>query len=841
MGGIAGMVFALSGLLGLIAFLPPLASRLRIPYTVLLGSLGCLLGVAIGAWHGLGGLGLASMPADFIGELRALPINAELFLWVFLPLLLFETSIQLDGRALLDDLGPILVLAVLAVLVTTGLGGLAVWTAAEDGLLACLLVAAIVATTDPSAVVAIFREVGAPRRLTTLVEGESLLNDAAAIALFSALLALLLEEPGASWGALPAAFLQAFAGGTLLGLVAGRLGAGLVSRLDQGGPAEVTLSVALAYATYGLAELYLDVSGVVAVVIAGLTFGTVGRTRAGTRAWQAITAIWQQVGFWASSLIFVLASMLVPATLVGADWRDFLGLAALIAGALAARALTLFVVMPAITRLQRQPPLDHRYKLVILWGGLRGAVTLALALAVTQHPEIDPETQHLVSVLATGFVLFTLLAQATTLRALLRRLGLDRLDPLERMLRARALSIGRAEIRDRISVAAITHGLDLERSTEIRALLQPVKEGVETQEPGEEGQREQLVAALATISNREGELYADELAGRLVSRATGALLTRQAAALMDALKLDGVQGYRREARRQAGFDPMTRLAGLLYRRLGVRRPLAASLAMRVEKLIVRRHVLEELQRFTGQRIRAVFGERVTETARMALAQRLSEVERSLDALRLQYPRHWQAVSARYLARIAIRLEADGFERMLEEHLLTPQLHRHLTGELRARRRSLERLPRLDLGLDVQTLIGKTPLFAGLPGKDRKDVGRLLCPVLALPGERIVRRGERADAMYFIASGAVEVVLGEHRVRLGSGDFFGETGLLMDRARNADVVALGYCQLLSLSRDAFKTFLKTHPALIGEVRRVARERMSDPGSAAPSLPDAVSSR
>ncbi|MDX6749925.1 cation:proton antiporter [Geminicoccaceae bacterium 1502E] len=829
MGGIAGLVFAVSGLLGLIAFLPPLASRLRIPYTVLLASLGIVLGIVIGAWHGLVGAGLESVPADFIAQLRALPINAQLFLWVFLPLLLFETSIHLDGQALLDDLAPVLVMAVLAVIVTTALGGLAVWGALglpEPGLIACFLVAAIVATTDPSAVVAIFREVGAPRRLTSLVEGESLLNDAAAIALFSALLGLLLYPDTSSVSSLPMGFLWAFGGGTLLGLVAGRLGAGLVSRLDQGGPAEVTLSVALAYATYGFAEIYLQVSGVVAVVIAGLVFGTVGRSRAGTNAWRAISTIWQQIGFWASSLIFVLASMLVPRTLTAATLGDILGLTALLAGALLARALTLFLVMPAISRLQRQRPIDNRYKLVILWGGLRGAVTLALALAVTQNPRLDPAVQHLVSVLATGFVLFTLLVQATTLRPLLRRLRLDQLDPLERMLRARALEIGRAEIRDRISAAAITHGIDLENSAKIRSLLEPVAEAEAAIEPSEESQREQLVAALATLSNRESELYADELGRRLIGRTTGALLVRQAAALTDALKIDGVQGYRRQARRQAGFDPLTRLAAWIYRRLGIQTPLAASLAMRIEKLIVRRHVLEELLSFNRRRIRAVYGERVADTSGLVLEQRLGEVDRSLDALRLQYPRHWQAVSARYIARIVTRLEADGFARMVEEHLLSPQLHRHLLTELRARRRAMERIPRLDLGLGVHTLVAKMPLFAGLDEEDRKDVAKLLRPMLVLPGERIVRRGEAGDSMYFIASGAVEVMLGEERVRLGSGDFFGEAGLLMGQPRNADVVALGYCQLLVLAQDALGTFLREHPELVGEVRRVARERLPE---------------
>jgi CPA1 family monovalent cation:H+ antiporter len=128
-------------------------------------------------------------------------------------------------------------------------------------------------------VVQIFREVGAPRRLMTLVEGESLLNDAAAIALFTSLLAIVGSRTAPDLEHTALDFLREFAGGALLGFVLGRVAALVVGRLDQGGPAEVTVSVALAYLSYEIADAFLHVSGVVAVVLAGLVFGTVARTR----------------------------------------------------------------------------------------------------------------------------------------------------------------------------------------------------------------------------------------------------------------------------------------------------------------------------------------------------------------------------------------------------------------------------------------------------------------------------------------------------------------------------------------------------------------------------------
>ncbi len=825
MEGIGRIVLGIGGLLALVALLPPAARALRLPTTVLLAALGGTLAVATG----LAAPGTIALPdplVDFLRGFTALSVGSELFLWIFLPILLFETAVALDGRELLEELVPVLLLAVVAVLVCTFVAGFAVhWTTGHT-LAACLLVAAIVATTDPSAVVSIFREVGAPRRLTTLVEGESLLNDAAAIAIFGLMLAWVLRPAAFDPAGAALSFVASFVGGGVTGALLGRLAVTLAGRLDRGGPAEVTASLALAYLAYATSELYLQVSGVVAAVVAGLVFGTMVRARLAAAEWERMRAMWAQLGFWATSLVFVLAAALVPGTLAEARASDLMGLAALLAGALLARALVLYGLVPLVVRLGGGAPIDRRYSLVILWGGLRGAVTLALALAVTENRRVPPEVAHLVSVLATGFVLFTLLVQATTLRPLLRRLGLDRLGPVERVLRDRVLELARAELRDRLSAAAIRHGLALDAVP--GAALPPVPVGAAVDGmPSEAISREQLVAALATVTGRESELYVAELAERMVARSTGALLVRRADALLDALRQEGVHGYRHVARRQDELDRATRLAAWLHARFGLAAPLARQLELRLEKLLVRRRVLEELLGFTRHRIRRLFGERIAATTAHVLEERLDGLERQLDALRLQFPEHWEAAAGLYLGRVALRLEEEDYERLVAERLLSLELFRHLQADLRARRRALERTPRLDLGLDPDTLIARVPLLAALPEARRRELRRLLRGRLALPGERIVRRGERGDAVYFIASGAVEVQLEDGPVRLGTGEVFGEMALLLRQPRRADVVALGYCRLLVLRREAFRRFLRRHPEVVDDLRRIVRARLEAP--------------
>lgn len=830
MSGIGGVILGFGVLLALIAPLPPLAERLRLPYTVLLAILGCCLGLLTGFAGPLEAALVDSDMLDFIAAISELEVSSAVFLWVFLPLILFHSAMELDSRALLEDIGPVFLLAVVAVFATTVIAGLAVWSLSTVTLASCLLVGAIIATTDPIAVINVFQEVGAPRRLVNLVEGESLLNDAAAIALTTSLLALVVGLATPSIDTIVSDFAISLAGGAAFGLVVGRLAGMLLTRLDEAGPAEITLSVAVAYLTYAVAELQFGVSGVVAVVAAGIVFGAQGRAGLSRADWRSLVAIWAQLSFWASSLIFVMAAMLAPKTLATAGPFDAVLLALLILGALGSRAMILYGALPLMEAVGLAGRIQPSFKHVMLWGGLRGAITLALALAVTENPLVPDEVQHLVAVLATGYVLFTLFVQATTLRWLIRVVGLDRLSPLEEIIRQRAILLAHGEIVDTLRDAAAERMIDPAsveavandyRQQDAAAVARPV---------GEEMQRRQVVSALMTLSRREAELYAEERARRMIARSANAALVRQVGALIDALRADGLEGYRYLARDQVRFDRATRFAAFLHRRLRWDAPLARRLTQHLERDIVQRYVLSELIAFNTRRVRGLFGERVSEVAGLFLETRLDQVERAIDAMRLQYPDYWASFGKRYLALAALRLEYAAVEQMEQERLLSPQVAHKMGQALRQRRGQLERPPDLDLGLRTAELIRHMPLFAKLNEKETRKLARQLKTRLALPGERILRRGEPGDAMYFIATGAVEVRVPPEPVRLGTGEFFGELALLTRRPRNADVVAIGFCRLLILRRELFEQVMGSHSVLGRRVREVATQRHAERTSA-----------
>lgn len=342
-------------------------------------------------------------------------LEPNLLLFAMLPPLLFDASFRLDARELVRLYLPVFVLALPGVVVTA----LVVAAALEWPLgfppTAALLFGSVVAATDPVAVTAVFSWYKVPGRLTTVVEAESLINDGVAIALFTIISSFVLGHE-----ARPLAFtglvVWQLLGGVLIGAALSFACSHLASLIDDH-LLEMTLSTALAYGSYLLGQA-LGTSGALACVTAGLIHGSYGRQVGMSEATsRLLDDLWEYLGFVANALVFLLVGFSVELAGLGAAlW----GIAVVVAATLLARAL---VVLPPwwFARLG-QPPFSLGERWVLTWSGLRGALTIALALAL---PLTAPERNRLVA-LAFGLVLFTLLVQALSLPALIRRAGLVR-------------------------------------------------------------------------------------------------------------------------------------------------------------------------------------------------------------------------------------------------------------------------------------------------------------------------------------------------------------------------------------------------------------------------------
>ncbi len=384
------------------AIIAMLAKRLRIPYTVSLVLGGLLLGV----------IQLPILSPLQPGH-RPDWLTPDVILILFLPALVFEGSVKLDVRELFRNSVPLLLLAnagvLLAALVT---GYLVHWLIGLPVLIA-LLFGCIISATDPISVLAIFKDLRVDKRLSLIMEGESLLNDGTAVVLFGILFEAIVAEKLTVPKGIEQYFL-AVAGGAVLGSTLGYLASRITGTVDDP-QIEITLTTILAYGSYLLA-FHMHLSGVIATASAGLMLGNFGAKRgmsAGTRT--AMQSFWEYISFVMNSLVFLLIGLEIHVRELLQNWASvLLAIGAVFLG----RALSVYLLVPLSNRFAKKIPL--RWQHVAVWGGLRGALALALALSLTTA---FPYREQILN-LTFGVVIFSILVQGLTIKPLVRILKL---------------------------------------------------------------------------------------------------------------------------------------------------------------------------------------------------------------------------------------------------------------------------------------------------------------------------------------------------------------------------------------------------------------------------------
>jgi CPA1 family monovalent cation:H+ antiporter len=806
-----------------IAAAEPLADRLRLPMSVILAVVGVLIGVAALFF-------LRTELTDVLNPVAeailGLPIRSNVFLYVFLPTLLFQATLGMNLRRMLDDWVPILVLAIVAVVVATLAVGYALSWVSTLPLVACLLIGAIVSTTDPSAVVSIFRSISAPRRLARIIEGESLLNDAAAIALFGLFMGfVMLGVPDPDLGQAIARFPILLAGGALTGWFAARLAIWVMGVFARHERAQISISVALPYLAYIVAEQSIGASGVIAVVASGLTLNLAGPGRLPPQAWANMREVWDLLAHWAGALIFILAALLIPRLLEDARPGDFVLIVVVILAAIAARAVILFGLLPLLTALRASPHVEPRFRAAILWGGLRGAVTLALALAVTESLRIPLEAKRLVGILATGFTLFTLIVQGTTLRWVIARLGLDRLPPLDEALSRQVVAVSLQTVRE--DLAASNENYELSRDivrSEAKAFGERLDEAVTAAEESHDIlDRDRITLGLIALAGRERDMILERVRERTLSSRMAEQVVSDADRLIEGARTGGRNGYQRAARRSVAYGGGFQAAVVLQRRLGLSASLARMTADRFELLLSQRLILRDLGGFIDGRIRRIHGRRVADLLQELLARRIEAVETALEGLRLQYPGYAEELERRFIRRTALRLEEREYEAMHGDGLIGAEVYATLMQDIARRRAAAEARPPLDIALQRTELVRQFPLFADLDAGTLKRLARVLQTRYANVGDVVMQKDSPARSVHFIASGAVELEIAGQTWRLGRGEMFGQMAILMSRARRAEVRAIAPSTLLVLDEKRFRRLLDTSETLRDAVRASAEKR------------------
>jgi len=384
------------------AIIAMLAKRLRIPYTVSLVFGGLFLGV----------IHLPILSPLQPGH-RPDWLTPDVILILFLPALVFEGSVKLDVRKLLRNSVPLLLLANAGVLIAALVTGYLVHWLIGLPLLIALLFGSIISATDPISVLAIFKDLRADKRLSLIMEGESLLNDGTAVVLFGILFGAVVAEKLSVPKGVEQYFL-AVAGGGVLGSALGYLASRITETVDDP-QIEITLTTILAYGSYLLAY-HLHLSGVIATASAGLMLGNLGAKKGmSVRTLTAMQSFWEYMSFVMNSLVFLLIGLEIHILELLENWA-FILLA--IGAVLLGRVLSVYLLVPLSNRFAERIP--FRWQHVVVWGGLRGALALALALSLNSA---FPYREQILN-LTFGVVIFSIVVQGLTVKPLLKILKL---------------------------------------------------------------------------------------------------------------------------------------------------------------------------------------------------------------------------------------------------------------------------------------------------------------------------------------------------------------------------------------------------------------------------------
>jgi len=380
----------------LLASVVAMACRfIKIPYTVALVLTGLIVG--------------------YFGLLPGIHLEPNVLFAIFLPPLLFEAGININFRPLQRQWQIISILAVFGTIISTLIVGYGMYYVLELPLLVALLFGAVISPTDPISVLALFKRVGINERLSMIVEAESLFNDGVAVVLFGVIQGMIITNTFSS-SQIISDFIITICGGGAIGVLIGAIASRITKEFDDH-LLEITLTTVVAYGAYLAAE-NIHVSGVIAVVAASLVVGNYGLPQGMSPASRmAVVSFWEYAAFAVNSMVFLLIGLEIFAMPI-AD--DFTVVFAAIGIVLVGRATSIYSLSLLLSVVKQRLPAKWQH--VLVWSGLRGALSMAMVLGISTA---IPEREGLIP-LIFGVVLFSLVCQGLTIEALVVKLGLSK-------------------------------------------------------------------------------------------------------------------------------------------------------------------------------------------------------------------------------------------------------------------------------------------------------------------------------------------------------------------------------------------------------------------------------
>ncbi len=805
-----------------------------LPFTVSLLIIGLGLGAAnrlgwFEVWH----IGSLALNVGFMGQSLdwAGKIDPHLILYVFLPTLIFEAAFAMDvhtfkkssTNAFMLAAPGIIIALVLTAAIIIGMEksgiGFAGW-----GWPMALLFGTVVSATDPVAVVALLKELGASKKLGTLIEGESLLNDGTAIVIFMVLLAGI---SGAGSETSPIVeFIKVAFGGAAVGLFFGWLTIRWVKKVFNDALIEITVIVAAAYLTFFVAEHFLHVSGVLGLVALGLMMAGVGRTRISPEVEHFLHEFWELAAFIANTLIFVIVGVVIANnSQFTAD--DFLKLFIIYIGVHIVRAIVIAVLYPVMRRAGYGLP--KKDSIVLWYGALRGAIGLALALIVAADASIDQEIRDEFLFMTAGLVTLFSLINATTIKYVVNGLGLTKIAPAKALMMIAAKSYLRSSTENSISKFKKDRYLNRANWDIVMDFL-PEKPDTENEE---ELQLDSKIAETRRrILEREKSSYWNQFREGMLGPTAVRRLSDAINEIMDEGGL--ISLAKRKDLEQEWKTPkiLGKLQSVLilgkisqhffFERLATSYDSARGFVQAqdeslklVENMLIAQD--EEGEAIDPENLSVIEAE-INENKIHGLT--------FLRNLRNSYPEIYNAIATRQAIRSVLNYEKRMVERLLNKGRVdSGEAGKIISGIEERMKMLMDRPPALEIPKPIELLRD----ISWLAGLDEKTFNRVVNDfqnrVYAVDATLVKENGP-GDGLFVVVRGQVKISLkGEVVDILGPGSVIGEMAVLTGLPRTASVSAESPVTVLWMSTSKMKAIMKNSKDLENRLWKFASMRFA----------------
>lgn len=798
-----------------------LLKKSPVPFTVLL----FIFGLALGAFarFGPGEIDIA------ITSIRTAPvtdalswaahIDPHLLLYIFLPILIFEAAFSMDTHTFRKSISNALILAVPGILIALFLTAAIALGMQAIGLgldgwnwPIALMFGAVVSATDPVAVVSILKELGANKKLGTLIEGESLLNDGTAIVIFMVFLG---AATGVEAELSPfVQFIKVAAGGVVIGWLFGRFVNYWIKKVFNDALVEISLIVAASYLTFYVAEHFFHVSGVLALVTLGVIMASSGRTKISPAVEHFLHEFWELAAFISNTLIFLIVGIVI-AIRVNFTPDQLLNLLLLYIGIHVVRALIIATLYPIMTRLGYG--ISKKYAYVLWWGALRGAIGLALTLIVAEESALDPTVRDEFLFLTSGVIMLTLVVNATTMKWFVAKLGLTKDKPIKQlMLQEVNATIGSSieKTVGKLKKDRYLRGVDWDVVNEFI----PKNDGNISSIPVEQ---EIVVSEMRRrVLLKEKDSYWRQFKNGTIHPSSVVLLSNEIDIMLDA---DGktplsdrkdIEDNWRISKWAVALQNWP-LIGRYFKNKFYEQ-LAISYGCASGMIVAQDDALKLLSNMVLSKGEGIDNEEleIFNTLENEINTNKLLGLTFLRNLRNTYPKMYASLMTNQAIHSILNSEKKTIDRLYSRGRITEGEYASFRSNIKSRFQKLSYRTNTAHNTESTAILKSVPWLASANDEIIADLAKIASHKVVSPGEKLIHQSSKNDRLvYIISTGTVEVWVDDKNVDLlGPGEIVGEVRMLTKVARSADIVAQTPVTALVMRENSLQDVLKKHPII-----------------------------